>query len=77
MDSPLVEDQRFFNWNQLGKDEAAIEDLFELTNLVSSGTKDVERFFTATVGAIYLNEVASDGLLPLSDFISLFAVGLK
>lgn len=73
-----------YNTDPLNEQETAVLDLFQLTSLGSDGSKDDERFFLATVGAVFLNvdvdaasDVAAVGLLPPSDFVGLFAVGIK
>ena len=70
-----------YNTDPLNEQETAVLDLFQLTSLGSDGSNDDERIFLATVGAVFLNvDAASDaavGLLPPSDFVGLFAVGIK
>ena len=72
-----------YNTDPLNEQETAVLDLFQLTSLGSDGSKDDERFFLATVGAVFLDvdaDAASDaavGLLPPSDFVGLFAIGIK
>ena len=58
MDHLVAEDPavlQLYNTDPLNEQETAVLDLFQLTSLGSDGSKDDERIFLATVGAVFLD----------------------